>query len=132
MESKLAYEIEVDPDLDIHNTWIPTMLLQPIVENAIWHGIAPGENSGLLIVKFELKDGWMKVTIDDNGIGFEKSQTNKRPDTLKGKSLGMNITKERLKFLEQKTGAPITFDIIDKKEEGTQGTRVVITMSSDM
>lgn len=132
MEFKLNYEIAVDPELDTQNTWIPTMLLQPIVENAVWHGIAPSDNEGKLQVKFELSEGCLKVTIDDNGIGFDKSQTQKSTGTLKGKSLGMNITKERLKFLEQKTGSPITFEIIDKSEENSNGTRVIITMSADM
>ena len=51
---------------------------------------------------------------------------------LKGKALGMSITQDRLIFLERKIGSPITFDVIDKKQEGSNGTRVVITMSADM
>lgn len=132
MDDKLDFKITVDPKLDIYNTWIPTMLLQPIVENAIWHGIAPGESKGLLEVNFQLSGQFIAISITDNGIGYNKSQTLKRAASLKGKSLGMQITKDRLRFLEQKMGAPIGFSIIDRETENERGTRVTISMSADM
>ena len=91
MESKLNYEIAVDPELDTQNTWIPTMLLQPIVENAVWHGIAPSDNEGKLQVKFELSEGCLKVTIDDNGIGFDVEAVKNA-----GMSVGLRSMQTRL------------------------------------
>ncbi|MFN8317906.1 MAG: histidine kinase [Saprospiraceae bacterium] len=132
MDDKLDFKITVDSKLDIHNTWIPTMLLQPIVENAIWHGIAADEGKGLLEVDFQTSGQLITITITDNGIGYNKSQTLKRAASLKGKSLGMQITKDRLRFLEQKTGAPISFSIVDRETENEKGTRVTISMSADM
>lgn len=132
LDDQLDYEIKVQPGMDPHNTWLPTMLLQPIVENAIWHGIAASGVSGKVLIQFELINDRLHIAIDDNGLGIEKSRTQKNLQMLKGKALGMSITQDRLIFLERKIGSPITFDVIDKKQEGSNGTRVVITMSADM
>lgn len=132
LDDQLDYEIKVQTGMDQHNTWLPTMLLQPIVENAIWHGIAASGKSGRVFIHFEMVDDRLRITIEDNGLGIEKSRIQKQQQSLKGKALGMSITRDRLVFLEQKIGSPITFDVVDKSHEGSQGTRVVITMSGDL
>ncbi|MBK8111314.1 MAG: histidine kinase [Saprospiraceae bacterium] len=132
LDDQLDYEIRVQPGMDPHNTWLPTMLLQPIVENAIWHGIAASGVSGKVLIQFDMINDRLHITIEDNGLGIEKSRAQKNLQLLKGKALGMSITQDRLIFLERKIGSPITFDVVDKKHEGSKGTRVVITMSGDL
>ncbi len=93
------YSIEVDDDIEIEGVFIPPMLIQPLVENAILHGIRHQDKRGKVTVKFELNQSILKCTIEDNGIGRAKSKElyDSQPRTYK--SISSNIIKQRTELL---------------------------------
>ncbi len=129
--NKFDYEIIVEKNIDGDYEQIPTMLLQPYVENAILHGLTPSEKTGFLKIHFYLENNFIHAVIEDDGIGRRKSaEINK--DSYKGHaSMGMKITRDRLKLLSDTQQTSFKEKIIDLKdsEGNAMGTRVEITWS---
>lgn len=112
-----SYEIIQDEHLDPDIIDIPPMLLQPYIENAIWHGLRHKDESGAIVIELKKVDGFLRCTIEDNGVGRKKSaelQSKKRKKT----SMGMNITQERI-------------DIINKAYKVETSVRVTDLVASD-
>jgi ligand-binding sensor domain-containing protein len=88
-DNVFTYEFQIDPLLQVDTDEIPTMIIQPYVENAIWHGLLHKPDSGHMKINFE-KDGvqMLKISIEDNGIGREKANELKSKQILKKKSYG--------------------------------------------
>jgi ligand-binding sensor domain-containing protein/putative methionine-R-sulfoxide reductase with GAF domain/two-component sensor histidine kinase len=125
------FTIEVDESLDIEDVLIPPLMIQPIIENAIWHGLMPKEGEKRLSVAFANDDDENLVcTIDDNGIGRqEASNEKKHMDNMAYQSKAMMLIEERLELLQQKTGKPASMSIEDKQLHGRPaGTRVRIML----
>lgn len=93
---KFEYEINIDESVDIEMTNIPPLILQPYVENAIWHGLLHKDKAGLLRINITKKDGFYIYEIEDNGVGRAHAAQIKTKSALKKKSLGMQITRDRL------------------------------------
>jgi hypothetical protein len=111
------------------NTFIPIMLIQPFVENAIWHGIMAKKGNRQLSITFsELDAQRIQCIVDDNGVGREESLKHKDP--FKKKSLATEFIKQRLELIQKSGGIPCSFEIIDKKDTANKslGTTVVITI----
>lgn len=126
---KLSYEITISDDLNSKTVQIPALILQPYVENAIWHGIKPKQESSLLQIKVEKEGKSLKCTIEDDGVGRKKAQELKEQTILvKHKSQGMKITEERLQKIGKVKGSKV--EIIDLYDENghASGTRVIIRM----
>ena len=126
-EEKFDYEItmdsSVDPDYDI----MPPLLMQPYVENAILHGLNPMATKGKLNIHLSSENNFLICTITDNGIGREKASEIRRTMPFnKHKSMGMKITEDRLKILNEINNSQLSVNITDlKDEEGhALGTRV--------
>jgi ligand-binding sensor domain-containing protein len=121
--NKLNYQIQVDPRLDKEETFIPSMLLQPYIENAIWHGIMPVETGGDLKVLINLKEEHiLQIEIMDTGIGIENSLKHKKSSHS---SKGMSLTQERINLLNQIEVNPIQIIV---KQKGASGTSVLISI----
>jgi ligand-binding sensor domain-containing protein len=128
-DDKFEYTIIVDPILISEGVTIPSMLIQPFVENAIWHGLVHKEDKGKLIVKLEHKQGLMICTIEDNGIGRKNAEMHKKNETKQHKSFGMQITKERLEILnQQRHNEDLSFIVTDMvdDQQNALGTKVEI------
>jgi|GEM_PF-1449907 len=126
---KLRYEVTIAEDLNPKLTQIPSLILQPYVENAIWHGIKPKKEPSLLKITAEKENKMLKCTIEDDGVGREKAQEVKDKSVLiKHKSQGMKITEERLQKIGKVKGSKVA--IIDLYDEQGKpcGTRVIIRM----
>lgn len=123
---EFEYEIIVDPSLDAHMVEVPTMIIQPFVENAIWHGLLHEKTKGKLTITFKKVDERILCTIEDNGIGREKSAAMKRLNKPRHQSRGLQITRDRLSLYNSRFNVDASFDIEDlKDEEGKAiGTRV--------
>ena len=122
------FEITVDKALDGDYEQIPAMLLQPYVENAILHGLMPKNANGFLKINFFVKDNFIHVSIEDNGIGRKKAQELKNQSRKNHASMGMKITTDRLRLLSdvQQTSYSVNFtDLYDEKQNAA-GTRVEI------
>ena len=87
------YEITTDPNLDIYNTEIPSMLLQPFIENAVKHGIASLSSDGLINIAIFKTDDDLILKIEDNGRGFDSSKTYE--------GLGFNLSTKRIALLNK-------------------------------
>jgi ligand-binding sensor domain-containing protein len=126
-ENKFDFEIQIDPQLNQEASYIPSMLVQPYVENAIWHGLLHKEEKGKLSINFSLlQNNLLLVEIIDNGIGRERAMELKSKQVLKKKSYGMQITEDRIATINKTLGIAATCKIVDlKNEEGLPlGTKV--------
>jgi len=119
---KMQYFIDVEHGIDKEETLIPSMLLQPFVENAIWHGIMPKETDGKIRIVIKLKKtNLLHICIEDDGIGIENSYKLKSNDHI---SRGMELTKERISLLN-KFDAPITLNVENANPTGTKITILI-------
>ncbi|AZB30370.1 histidine kinase [Chryseobacterium balustinum] len=96
---KFDYEIEVDESLNTQNLKVPGMLIQPFLENAVWHGLRYRTDKGFLSLEFTKNNGLLKITIKDNGIGIEESKKQKTEHQKTREGRGMKNTLERIRLL---------------------------------
>lgn len=100
-----SYTVEISPDVDPEAIAVPPMLLQPFVENAVWHGLVRKSGRGSLRVAVSRIDGALHIIIDDNGVGRQMV----REKSIDHISLGTSITKERLDLWAAQCGASASF-----------------------
>jgi tetratricopeptide (TPR) repeat protein len=107
---------------------IPPLLLQPFVENAIIHGVIPKKEIGSIAVRFILEKDSLLCTVEDNGIGFNESKSQKQHSVVAHKSMALDITKKRLEMIESTTKQKTEFIIEEVKNNNgeTQGTKVTL------
>ena len=96
---KFNFDISVDENLNQQNLLIPGMLIQPFLENAIWHGLRYRTEKGFLKLHFKKENQYLKIAIKDNGIGIEESQKQKTIHQKNREGRGMKNTLERIKLL---------------------------------
>ena len=127
--NEIAFEVEIDEDIDPHVVKIPSLILQPFLENALWHGLSPkdGDKKVSLRVSKE-KNGHIQISISDNGVGRVAAEVLKERKVLKRKSVGIAITKERLANFSKDFQNSFNVEIIDlyDHQEGPSGTQVVL------
>ncbi len=122
------YSIEIDTRIDATKNFIPHFLIQPFVENAIWHGLLAKDGDKNLHISFELvNEHKLACTIDDNGVGRKNSKTKQNPER---KSLAINFIQQRLDLMNKMLKGDFKINIIDKADEkgNSEGTKVVVTM----
>lgn len=131
-EGKFKQKIELDENIDIENTYIPPMMIQPYIENAIIHGLVnKTDNNGKLLVKFEQEnDQAIKCIIEDNGIGRDKAIDLKSRGVKPYKSLGMQVTKERMEVISEINRVTFEEKISDLKNSKGEsiGTKVELSI----
>ena len=126
-QDKFEYEIVVDEKLDADAILVPNMLIQPHLENAIWHGLRYRETKGKLKVTFAEDNQLIKVLIEDDGIGVEKSKELKTQNQKVHESRGLNNVEERINLLNDLYHQQISYDISSGAEEN--GTLVTLYFS---
>ncbi len=88
LEGIFEHRIEIGPELSTSDTFLPAMIVQPYLENALWHGLAPAGKGGFLAVSFLKNDArTLEIRIEDNGVGIEKSRKIKKPDGHRSQAL---------------------------------------------
>ncbi len=118
---KLRYAIEIDSSIDKEETFIPSMLLQPFIENAIWHGIMPKEEGGSVHIRIVPEgEDYLKISIIDDGIGIDNSLKQKQQGH---QSKGMTLTRERVQLLNKIEANPIHLSV---EQCGLSGTMISI------
>jgi len=114
---KFDYSLQVAGDIDLDETMIPSMILQPYVENAIWHGLMPKEEGGKIDINIQMAgDGYLQIQIADDGVGIDNSL---RTKTEKHESKGMSLTQERVNLINQIEVKPIQITIQQRGDSGT-------------
>ncbi|MFN8396061.1 MAG: histidine kinase [Bacteroidia bacterium] len=129
-ETKFAWEIAVDDSVATHHLQVPPLILQPFVENAIWHGLLHKEGPGLLSVGLKCEDNRLLCTITDNGVGREASRARRAASLTKKQSLGLQLTQERLALMNAQEDKHFEIIITDLHAPDGQaaGTQVLIQM----
>ena len=126
--NKLFYMFNVDEAIDLKSVMVPALILQPFIENAIWHGIMPKEDSGTLTVTIHKTDHTIRCIIDDNGIGREMSENNFKAQSSAHESKGVGLTQSRLDLDNLLNERNATVEIIDKKDSNQfTGTTVILS-----
>jgi LytS/YehU family sensor histidine kinase len=123
------YSVKADPEVNKSQTFIPGMVLQPFVENAIRHGIQNRQQQGGFIqVGFSLCQDWLCCTITDNGPGREVVQALKSSQHIEYQSRGMQLTTERINVLNLQQKRQISLEMEDVLDEAgnVSGTRIIV------
>jgi PAS domain-containing protein len=127
---RLNYEIIIDPEIDVENTLVPPMLIQPYIENGIIHGLSAKESGGNILIHLKYSDDSIICVIEDNGIGRQRSLELKNRNAIKNKSFGMSITQKRLEILNQYLNIPVSVNVTSVMNELNEesGTHVEINV----
>lgn len=128
---KFDYTIDFDDNLNMHSLQVPGMLVQPFLENAIWHGLRYRTEKGLLKLSFEKDKNDLKITIEDNGIGIEESKKQKTQHQKAREGRGMKNTLERIQLLNDLYRKDITCTIKDKENNGGVLVTLKINLNSN-
>ncbi|WP_435414654.1 histidine kinase [Polaribacter aestuariivivens] len=127
-KDKFDYQITIDETIDLEKFLIPPMLLQPYIENAIWHGLRYRKEKGNLEISIQKNDvDTLLITIIDDGIGRAKSHALKTKNQLKQKSKGMSTIKNRIAILNDMYKDRISVKVSDVLETG-EGTKVALLL----
>ena len=128
-DNKFNYRFSIDENIDLKSLLVPALVIQPFIENAIWHGIMPKKEGGYVNVFVKNEKENISCTIDDNGIGREMSKQNKfKSGTSMHQSKGVHLAQSRLDLDNLLNQGRASIETIDKKDkEGTAtGTTVIV------
>jgi len=130
-KNSFDYKISFLNSIDVSNIFIPPMLMQPFAENAIWHGLMHKEGQGHLEIELHHDDKFLFCTVTDNGIGRQKASDLKSKSAEKHKSMGLQITRERLELMQKDQDYKTSFAIEDLYDETGKpaGTRVNLSIT---
>lgn len=126
MNNAFTYEIVVDEAIDPENTLIPPLILQPFVENSIWHGLANKKGAGKITIRIQKQNDMLHCIVEDNGIGRQKAIALGRPPEKS--SLGMKITLARIDIINKLKKSKAGVELSDLAE----GTRVNLVLPLEM
>lgn len=134
-QDKFFYEINAGDNVDTNSVMIPNMIIQPFVENAVWHGIMNSGRKGFVKISFNFENvnietntyKCLVIKITDNGIGLKKSAENKKDGHI---SKGIKIIEERLQILSQEFALPqpVIIEDLSMRVENSTGTEVIISL----
>ncbi len=125
-ENNFDYKKIIDEEIDVGFDRIPAMLLQPHVENAIWHGLQHKEGKGKITVELKRQEDMLLCSIEDNGVGRKKAQELQSANKTKHKSMGMFISRERLRIINSKNKSNLNVNVRDLEDANGKalGTRI--------
>lgn len=124
LENKLDYHISIDKSIELDNTLVPPLLLQPFIENSIWHGIAPKQGNGQIDLLIKKDGNMLKYIVEDNGVGRLSTNTYVK----KKGSFGMKIASNRIDIINHLKNTNGSINLLDK----TEGLRVEIRLPLEL
>jgi len=127
-KEKFDYTFTVDEDINTESFLIPPMLIQPYIENAVWHGLRYKEEKGKLEVELKQLENYLEITIQDNGIGRKKSQELKTKNQQQNNSTGLKNIENRLRIINEVHHLGIKVEVEDLNTETESGTKIKITV----
>jgi sensor histidine kinase YesM len=127
-DDSFTYKILVAENIDTSESSIPSLMIQPLVENAIWHGLLPSESEKKILIKFTQNENRITCIIEDNGIGIRQSEKLKVMNRPLHNSVGLENLRKRIKIMNEKYDTDCSLEIFDLKEtgKGDRGTKVVL------
>lgn len=133
-QGKFNYMLRVSKDIVTDNIFLPPMILQPYIENAIIHGLAPKKSSGILSLSFKLEKNFLVCIIEDNGTGRKKPEEIKEQAEKSGHhSFAMKANNERIEAINKSQQVSIKYKIEDLEDIYHQptGTKIVLNFPQD-
>jgi len=128
-KSKVRYFLQIEEGIDLQYVQIPPLLLQPFVENAIWHGLMHKMEGGTVTVElWQPSEVLLQVVITDDGVGRSQAEAYNSKSAVKHKSLGMQVTSERLRAVNDLFGVETKVSVLDLMGEDGEpaGTQVIL------
>jgi LytS/YehU family sensor histidine kinase len=129
-DNSFDFSIQTDASLQKEAISIPSMIIQPYIENAILHGIAHKTGKGLILLSLKPVNNQLECTVEDNGVGREKAAMLKQNNISSHNSIGLIMTEERLQLISEMTGKEATVTMIDKFSDtgAPAGTKVIVRL----
>ncbi|WP_121069328.1 tetratricopeptide repeat-containing sensor histidine kinase [Maribacter vaceletii] len=124
LKDKIFYTFLIDKSIDVENTMVPPLILQPFIENSIWHGIAKKEGKGTIKICAKKNEKHVVFSVDDDGVGRKKGLKQLPNHT----AMGVNITKNRLAIINNQDGFNNSVKMIDK----VQGVRIEVKIPLEL
>lgn len=129
LNGKLEYRFDIDSNLDLKSLMVPALIVQPFIENAIWHGIVP-KDGGLINISVRGREEAIICEVDDNGIGRESSRLNKPTTPVIHESKGVYLSQQRLNLEKMLNDTNASIEIVDKYEDSyATGTKVILNFN---
>jgi LytS/YehU family sensor histidine kinase len=128
-KDKVKYMVNVSPGIDQQYLQLPPLLIQPYVENAIWHGLMQKKEGGNIVIDItQPAPDSLLVEITDDGVGREQAAVYKSKSATRQKSFGLKMTSERIDMINQVYDIQATVDVVDLKDafQHACGTKVII------
>jgi len=128
-DKKFTYRITIDNEVNADSIEVPPLIIQPYVENAIWHGLLHKETPGCLNISLSMpEENMLQCIIEDDGVGRQKAKELKSKTATTRKSLGLKLTGNRLTLLNKYAELNASIDIIDLKQRDGEasGTKVIL------
>jgi tetratricopeptide (TPR) repeat protein len=128
--NQFAYNFELDELIDLDTLMLPPMLVQPLIENAIHHGLRNLQSTdGRVKIMLTQTEYEIVFTIDDNGIGLEEAKKFKSPSSVKSKSIGLEAIRERMDLINSMNGTQsASFTLQQKTGDEGNGTTAILTL----
>ncbi len=125
-----SYSIETDSRIDPVTTMVPPLILQPFVENSIKHGFVQDGKEYHIRIRLQTEGEKLHCEIKDNGIGFSAKKNQMSVSGFKNESLGLKLTEDRLRLINQMTHSEYSYSIgdLNEKENNTTGTLVSLQL----
>ena len=117
LKHKFSYEIKITPDINPEIVMVPPLIIQPFVENSIWHGLSPKEGNGKLVIEITKENELLNIKVEDDGIGRRDTDADK-------KSYGHKLTQDRIKLHDKQSNSHSGVYLIDIEN----GTRIEIKL----
>ena len=125
LANALCYEITIDEQIDPEVTMVPPLIVQPFVENSIWHGLSGADGNGRIMIRVRKEDGMINYIVEDNGIGRERAG---RKNANARRSMGLRITRQRLEIINKTRRTQASLEIFDL----SAGTRVELKLPLEL
>jgi len=129
-DGRFNYKIKIDPAIDLSMIKVPPLIIQPFVENAVWHGLMPKETKGNVEIDLSETDDFLLVKITDDGVGRIRSSSHQNNETNGHRSMGLSITSQRIKMMYANEILHNPVNIVDLVEANglSAGTEVNIKL----
>ena len=132
-EEEIEFYLEIDDSLDLMNIYIPPMLLQPFIENAIIHGIQPKDGNGKISISIHSKErNQLECIIEDDGIGRIQAKAIQQNSTVERESFSTKISEDRIQLINNMDGANLITEDLHNPIGEPNGTKITITIPKNL
>jgi ligand-binding sensor domain-containing protein/putative methionine-R-sulfoxide reductase with GAF domain len=131
-DDSFTFRITADKHIDQEETLIPTMMIQPLAENAIWHGLMPKKGNKKLSIHFSMMNDMIYCAVEDNGIGLRNSERLKKMKRPLHESLGLTNLRNRIKILNEKYDTGCSLELFDLQDINNDQTGSCAVLSFKM